>query len=108
MTLFDDSGHWAGMPEKIEAAVYDGLTQVEQERIESQTPASFPNPEAAIAWGFEQGAFEALQHARNAYQKLKTEKKPGKAADMWKFWIEDVQRRLAELAEPAPVQEEMF
>lgn len=96
MTLWDDSGYWAGIPEKIEAAVYDGLSEAEQERIEQQTPASFPNPEAAIAWGFEQGAFEALQHARNAYEKLKQERQPANAAEMWALWIENVQRRRCE------------
>lgn len=98
MTLWDDSSTWAGMPEKIEAAVYDGLTEAQQNEIEQQTPASFPNAEAAIAWGFEQGAFEALQHARNAYAKLKAEKQPETANEMWALWIDNVNHRLADLA----------
>lgn len=98
MTLWDDTGKWVGMPEKIEGAVYGGLTQAEQEQIEQETPAVFPNPETAINWGFEEGAFEALQHARNAYEKLKREKKPKNAREMAALWVADVEARLESLA----------
>lgn len=97
MVLWDDTARWTGMPEKIERAVYDGLSEAEQEEIETR-PRSFPSPEAAINWGLEQGAFNAIQHARNAYDKLKAEHKPGKASEMWALWIADVERRLAEQA----------
>lgn len=93
--LWDDTGRWVGMPEKIERAVYDGLSEAEQKNIES-SPGSFPSPEAAMNWGLEQGAFNAIQHARNAYDKLKAERQPGKAPEMWALWIADVERRLAE------------
>jgi hypothetical protein len=108
VTLWDESGTWAGMPERIEQAVYDGLSPAEQDRLE-QDPGFFPNPETAIAWGAEQGAFEALQHARNAYHKLRREKKPKDARGMTKLWKADVQRRLAAQAEmeeePAETEE---
>jgi hypothetical protein len=93
-TVWDDSGTWAKMPERIEAAVYDGLTEADQEQIEEGIPEIFPNPETAIAWGYERGAFEALQHARNAYNKLKREERPGDAREMARLWIADVQARL--------------
>ena len=57
LTLWDDTGIWKGMPEKIEQAIYGGLTEADQERLEKATPTSFPNVETAIAWGFEQGVF---------------------------------------------------
>lgn len=95
MILWDDSGQWTGMPEKIEVAVYDGLSKADQDKIEQQPPG-FASPEAAMNWGVEQGAFKAIEHARNAYDKLKREKQPAKAADMWQLWTEDVQRRLDE------------
>ncbi len=97
MTLWDDTGCWRGMPERIEAAVYDGLTRADQEAIERSAPAVFPNPETAIAWGFEQEAFEALQHARNAYHKLKREKQPKNAQEMAALWVADVQARLLDI-----------
>lgn len=96
LALWDESGDWAGMPERIEAAVYGGLSQAEQDAIERATPASFPSADAAIAWGLESGAFDALQHARAAYDKLKADAKPATAGAMWQLWIADVRRRQAE------------
>jgi hypothetical protein len=97
--LWDDTRRWAGMPEAIEKAVYGGLSQAEQERIKQMVPAVFPNPETAIAWGFEQGAFQALQHARNAYERLKREKQPQTAREMATLWVADIQARLKTLAD---------
>ena len=59
-------------------------------------PKTFADAAAAIKWGYDAGAFAAYQHSENAYNKLKEEKKPVTAADMFKLWTEDVQRRLAE------------
>ncbi len=102
LTLWDDTGCWRGMPERIEEAVYAGLTEADQARIEEELPDLFPNAETAIAWGLEQeGAFEALQHARNAYDKLKREAQPQDAAEMASLWVGDVRRRLADLAAQA-------
>ena len=94
VTLWDESGKWAGMPERIEKAVYDGLTPAEQEKIEQTLPAGFTGAAAAIAWGMDQGCFEALQHARNAYDELKREHNPQTAPEMWALWIADVQARM--------------
>lgn len=94
LTLWDDSGRWLGMPEKIEAAVYDGLTIADQQEIEQRTPTSFTGPADAIAWGFEQGAFDDAVHAEAAYEKLKREEKPATAAAMWVLWVADVNQRL--------------
>ncbi len=93
MTLWDDTRAWAGMPEKIEAVVYDGLTKADQEQIEEEIPEVFPNSETAINWGLEQGAFKLLQHARNAYEKLKREAQPKDAEGMAKLWGAEVQAR---------------
>lgn len=94
MVLWDDTGTWAGMPEALESAVYDGLTRQDQEDIERQAPDLFPNPETAIAWGYEQGAFQALQHARNTYDQLKTDRRPASARAMAALWVTEVERRL--------------
>lgn len=97
MTLWDETGGFVGMPEKLEAAMYDGLTDEEQDRIEGAIPQIFSGPEGAIAWGFEQeGVFAALQHARNAYEKLKRERSPSNAREMAQLWVEEVYRRLIE------------
>ncbi len=96
MTLWDDSGKWIGMPEKIEAACYDGLSQTEMERKELSAPETFASPEVAMAWGVEMGAFESETHARNAYEKIKREQNPQNARHMASLWSADVQRRLGE------------
>jgi hypothetical protein len=98
MTLWDESGRWIGMPERIEEAVYAGLSQDEQDRLE-QDPDVFPNPETAIAWAVEEGAFEALAHSRSAYEKLRLERRPGSAREMTALWKDDVRQRLAAQAD---------
>jgi hypothetical protein len=97
MKLWDDTGHWTGMPEKIEQAVYGGLSQAEQARIAQSTPAIFATPEAAIDWGMKQeGAFNALRHAKHAYEKLQRENPQAGDEQLSLLWIEDVERRQAE------------
>lgn len=93
MTLVDETGTWAGMPEKIEQAVYGGLSLAEQDKIEQAMPTAFSNPEQAIGWAYDFGAFTNLPHARNAYDKLKREQAPAIAAEMWALWIADCQAR---------------
>jgi hypothetical protein len=97
-TLDNTTGCWLGMPDRIEMAVYDGLTASERSAIEH--PTSFPSKEAAIAWGFEQGCFRDAVHAQNAYEEVKRIHKPQSAAEMWELWIEEVRARLA-VQEPA-------
>ena len=89
--LWDESGTWRGMPEKIEIAVYGGLTVEDMERIATETPMSFSGPEEAIAWGHEQGAFRDAVHAKNSYDKVKAECKPKTSAEMWVAWIANVE-----------------
>lgn len=109
MTLWDETGKWTGMCERIETAVYGGLTVEDQERIEGQTPTAFASPAAAIAWGYEQGCFNDAVHASHAYDKCKAEKKPTTAQAMWTAWIADVTSRMAEAeAEEASSGEPMF
>ncbi len=93
LTLWDETGSWRGMPEKIEAAVYGGLTSEEMNNLEQDSPAAFSGPEDAIAWGVEQGCFRDTVHAKNAYDKIKRDKKPQTAPDMWQLWINEVEQR---------------
>lgn len=93
--LTDTAGGWKGMPELIEQAMYaEGVK-------EQGTPERFNGAEEAIAWGFEQGCFRAPQHAHNAYEECKKDKKPKSSAEMWKFWVAEVQARVAEVIESA-------
>jgi hypothetical protein len=68
-------------------------------------PDPFPNAvsaaasgSGAIAWEFDQGVFEAINHTRNAYDVVKRECQPKTAAEMWEYWIADVLARKAEQA----------
>ena len=104
MTLWDNTGNWVGMPAAIEAAVYDGLSQEEQERLRREPPAVFPNVATAIAWGFDQGVFRDVAHAKNAYNKIKTEESPKTAKQMRDLWVADVQSRIADKAAGKPAE----
>lgn len=93
MTLWDKSGCWAGMPEAVEQAVYAGLSEVEKERLQGQAPQVFPNPQSAIAWALEQGAFASPQDALEVYQRLKAGCKPHDARHMAALWAAEVHAR---------------
>jgi len=94
MTLWDETGCWRGMPDRIEAAVYDGIPREDQAAMEHEAPAVFSGSGQAIAWGFEQGCFRDAVHAKNAYEKCKREGEPKSAADMRDLWVSDVQSRI--------------
>lgn len=96
ITLADTTGCWRNMPELIEKAVYDGLTDDQMAAMEMATPTSFSGPDAAIAWGFEQGVFKDACHAQNCYNEVKRNYQPPNAATMWELWIAEVQERKAE------------
>jgi hypothetical protein len=81
------------MPERIESAVYDGLSQAERDAM-AEPPLTFLSAEGAVSWGFEQGAFKSIQHARNAYDKLKREQLPQTAQEMRDLWVAHVRQRL--------------
>jgi hypothetical protein len=99
ITIQDESGHWEGMPEKIEAAVYDGLSESEQAQIASDPPDVFPGPAEAIAWGMTQTTddgepvFRDEAHAQNAYQLIRTVRQPGTAQEMRDTWVAEVGAR---------------
>lgn len=104
--IWDESGSWEGMPERIEAAIYDGLTADEQDRIEKSTPDYFPNPERAVSWAMDQGAFANVEDAQRAYTLCKKNSKPKSAREMAQFWVEDVQARLLDMPGDEPAAKE--
>lgn len=93
ITIWDDSGSWKNMPERIEQEAYDGLSKSEQDAIEAQTPAVFPSAEVAISWGHEQGAFTDVEEARRLYNVIKQEYQPKNAQDMAALWVAEVNQR---------------
>ena len=69
---------------------------------ERPVPAARPHwnsVDEAVLWGYDQGAFKAVQHAQNAYNKLRDEAKasdnpPKSAKEMFDRWFADVLLRL--------------
>jgi hypothetical protein len=103
ITLWDEAGYWEGMPERIEAAVYDNLTEEERVAFGEEPPeGAFPSTAVAIAWGFARGVFNDEAHARNAYEEIKRTKRPANAREMRDLWVLDVYRRLAEKEQAKP------
>jgi hypothetical protein len=107
VVLEDTAGYWKDMPEMIEAAVYDGLSPEDMERIEAEPPEIFPSPVEAIHWGMDQvdangqPVFRDEAHAQNAYDKVKRERQPQSARDMRDAWVEEVMRRKEEVLDVA-------
>ena len=77
-------------PARSEAESADELPAGDNE----SKPEPFANPAMAIAWGYEQGVFQAMPHAQNAYAALKTSKQPQTATEMAALWRADVAERL--------------
>ncbi|MGF7177315.1 AAA family ATPase [Azospirillum doebereinerae] len=111
MTIWDDEGYWNGVPERIEAALYgqeDGSkpTPLNAAPPDKRTGSgweegaeqgakgelSFYSPAEALAWGVEQGAYPNAEAAQAAYDQLKLERGPRNAREMYRAWIELVQK----------------
>lgn len=93
IVLWDETGKWSGMPERIEKEVYGGLSENEQDQIENQIPTQFPNIETAIAWAVATGAFKDIKTARAAYDAIKLKHAPKNAAEMAHYWTQAVIER---------------
>lgn len=95
MTLWDETDCWEGMPEKLDAALYDGLTAADIHQ--KQLPGRFGGPEEAIAWAVEYGAFTDKDAAQAAYNELKEQNKPETANAMWELWVPAVVEQRVQL-----------
>lgn len=91
ITLWDETGRWLDMPERLEAAVYGGSP--EQEKAGVQIPKQFANIDAALEWGITQGVFSDAAGARKIYDELKQKNKPKTATEMASYWTAEVLRR---------------
>ena len=96
--ITDTSGTWDNMPERIEEAVYGGLTEEDQDAIETGVPDVFPSPAEAIRWGMDQTCdgqpiFRDEAHAQNAYQLVREVKGVTTAAQMRDAWVAEVRAR---------------
>ena len=92
ITLWDETGSWLGMPERLEAAIYGGLPD-QPEKIEPVIPKQFANINAAIEWGMSQSVFQDPAGARQTYDEVKQKHKPKTAAEMASYWTTEVLKR---------------
>jgi energy-coupling factor transporter ATP-binding protein EcfA2 len=60
ITLWDESDHWKNMPEKLEQAVYGGLTPEQMKALEKQTPLSFSGPKRQLRGAMSKDASTTL------------------------------------------------
>ena len=95
--LWDESGNWKNMPEKIEAALYDGLSVEEQNKIEAKTPMVFNSPQHALSWSVEEGAFQSIEEAQKIYSLVKQNCQPTSAKEMAAFWQAEIRDRKQKL-----------
>jgi hypothetical protein len=92
--VYDQQGMWKGVPERLDELIWGNLSQAEEALTNGAAPAAFADPQAAWDWGVSQGCFRGIEHARNAYEKLKTEQSPQNAGQMRDLWVAEVQRRV--------------
>lgn len=83
-------------PDKSEAP--GGMAYIEAAARTASKPTinAFPTPAAAIAWGMDSGVFAHINHAQNAYDKLKREHNPQDAEEMGALWRADIEKRRQE------------
>lgn len=97
IVLWDDSGSWEGMPDKIEAHLYPQKAVAPSDLPHSPAP-NLTTREEALTWSVKRGAFKTLDEATAAYEDVKAKKKPRTAGDMFQLWREHVESVMRSLA----------
>jgi hypothetical protein len=112
MVIWDELGHWNGVPERIEAALYgrggdtkptppkpvtaEHASADPEEGVkgpQAENVLTFYSPAEAISWAVEQGAFPDTFAAEIAYDQLRGEMKPRNAKEMYISWIGFVRKQ---------------
>ena len=104
--IWDDSGNWEGIRERLLNEVWGGLTEEEQTQLEGAIPTGFKTGQEAKDWAWEYsqnngGDYKDAQHVLNSYNKVKADLE-AKLADtnekltsalFFSTWIEHVVNR---------------
>lgn len=100
IVVWDDSGQWVNFRQKLEDAIWGGLSESEQVELENAIPSTFTSPDQAKRWALEFSEangnfFKDAVHVGNSYDKLKAELKEQLADDlnaeiMYSSWIAKV------------------
>jgi len=89
--------------EELKAPDWGDVEPVEYEQLQSASgdaPDVFKSLKDALDWGMKSGVFNARDHAKRAYNKLKADNKPETAKEMRDLWVNNVQERIALKAQP--------
>lgn len=87
----DGSDILDGEVETVEEPVEQSQPEPEPEASE---PGAFASADAAITWAMTQNVFDHANHARNSYDKCKTENTPKDAAEMARYWCAKVDAKV--------------
>ena len=101
MVIWDESSSWQNIRTKIEQAVWQGLTEQEQDTIEESLPETFVTPAAAVKWAMryseQHGNFFVEEiHAQNSLKKLhnklveQLENEDYDRSVLWEMWVKKV------------------
>lgn len=104
-TIWDDSGSWEGIRERLLQEVWGGLTKEEQTVLLEKKDGSFSSSVEAVAWAVEQGAFNDVEEngrvskAQNSMKKLYKELKDELGDEfsqevLYAAWVDKVQEKL--------------
>lgn len=107
--LWDDSGTWENIRERLLDFVWGGLTEQEHtEIVKSQEKGRFASSAEAVSWAVEQGAFDDVEDyngkiakAKNSFKKLWDELKEELGDElntviMYEAWVEKVTLKIVE------------
>lgn len=77
-TIWDESGTWQNIRQRLEKEVWGGLTKEDQVQLLDERNVTLRSPEQAISWAWEFSQnhgefFLDANHAKNSYNKLKQE-----------------------------------
>lgn len=97
-TLWDETGSWEGMPERIEKAVYGNGKPAEASEL------MFKSIDEALAWAVKTKVYEDIEAAQAAYNTLKAETNPTSWRQMFEAWQAFVERRQAQFQEAEVIE----
>lgn len=106
-TIWDDSGSWEGIRERLLQEVWGGLTREEQTKLVEDGPTGFSSSSEAIAWAVDLGAFDEVEghagqtsKAKNSFKKLYRELKAELGDELtqdvaFAAWVDKVTKKIS-------------
>mgnify|MGYP001459865107 CR=1 FL=1 len=86
--FIDETGCWDGMPERIDAFLATGKAQPDTKAAPASASVPFRTKEEAIAFAVKEGYFPEATKAEEAYNKVRQNKAPKTASEMFSYYHE--------------------